>query len=99
MVSSVRPKKDFATRLSPHVLAQLDELVRRGRFRNRTVAIEAAVQRLYQADEEEFERKRRAFERGCGALSLGIDREGWLRAEEDRLEWETERVMGRFRRR
>lgn len=95
MVRPVGSKKDFATRLSPQALAQLDALVRQGRFKTRTEAIEAAVDALFVAERRLPDRLRHAFERACGALSLGLDREGWRRAELDRLEWEAEQATAR----
>jgi Arc/MetJ-type ribon-helix-helix transcriptional regulator len=99
MAASTQPKKDFATRLSQETLARLDDLVRRGRFKTRTAAIEAAVERLFETEketaEEEYRRKRAAFDRACGALSLGIDRESFREAEIDRLEYELWRNTGR----
>jgi Arc/MetJ-type ribon-helix-helix transcriptional regulator len=80
-------KKEFATRLSPQTLARLDQLVQSGRFPNRTAAIEAAVERLVEAEQEEQEQLQQAFDRACGALSLGINRERWQQAELDRLDW------------
>lgn len=35
-----------------------------------------------------------AFDRACGALSLGIDREAWKQAELERLEWDVSRNTG-----
>lgn len=81
-------KRDFATRLSPETLAQLDELVRRGEYKTRTAAIEAAVTYLYEARKQEDERLLQAFEKSCGVLHLGVDRERWRAAELERLEIE-----------
>jgi Arc/MetJ-type ribon-helix-helix transcriptional regulator len=88
-------KRDFATRLSPQTLRQLDALVRSGRFRNRTMAIEAAVDRLYHAEQQDQERLRQAFERACGAIAGGTDRDAYSRAEMDRLDWEVAKNTGR----
>ncbi|MBI3972579.1 MAG: hypothetical protein HY332_14980 [Chloroflexi bacterium] len=88
-------KQDFAARLSPETLGQLDMLVKGGKFQNRTEAIEVAVNRLFDAERRDPDRLRRAFERACGAISGGIDREAWRRAEADRLEWEAARNAGR----
>jgi Arc/MetJ-type ribon-helix-helix transcriptional regulator len=84
-------KQDFSTRLSPETLHQLDSLVRQGRFGTRTAAIEAAVRRLFEQAQDDSERRRRAFERVCGALPIGITRESWRDAEVDRLEFEAGR--------
>jgi Arc/MetJ-type ribon-helix-helix transcriptional regulator len=97
MAQQTQTKKDFATRLSPQTLTQLDELVRRGRFKTRTEAIEAAVKHLYEAEQREQEELQEAFDRACGSLSLGIDRDRWEAAELDRLEWEVSRNTGRWR--
>jgi hypothetical protein len=37
---------------------------------------------------------RRAFDRACGALDLGVDREAAGRARIDRLDWEAGRRGG-----
>jgi Arc/MetJ-type ribon-helix-helix transcriptional regulator len=79
-------KRDFATRLSRETLNQLDGLVRQGRFGTRTAAIEAAVQLLFDQEQDALARRRRAFERACGALPIGITRESWRDAKRDRLE-------------
>lgn len=39
-------------------------------------------------DQSTVTRRRRAFERACGALPIGITRESWREAETDRLEFE-----------
>ena len=88
MTTRSHPKQDFATRLSQQTLARLDQLIQSGRFKTRTAAIEAAVDRLYGAEQEEEEQLQQAFDRACGALSLGVDHERWQRAELDRLDWE-----------
>jgi Arc/MetJ-type ribon-helix-helix transcriptional regulator len=94
MATSGPAKKDFATRLSPETLAQLDQLIQSGRFKSRTAAIEAAVERLVEAEQQEYEGKRRALDEACGMFSLGIDRERWRAAELDRLEYEVSRNTG-----
>jgi Arc/MetJ-type ribon-helix-helix transcriptional regulator len=96
MTTRTAGKQSFGTRLSQSTLARLDELVQRGRFKTRTAAIEAAVDRLYQ-EEQEYEQKREALDRACGSLSIGIDRAAWEAAELDRLEWEVSRNTGRWR--
>jgi Arc/MetJ-type ribon-helix-helix transcriptional regulator len=96
MAQTTTRKQDFSTRLSPETLRQLDALVREGRYKNRTMVIETAVARLYQATHDDLERKRQALERAAGSLPLGgIDRERWRAAEYDRLDWEADRIMGR----
>ena len=91
MARSLNAKRDFATRLSPRTLAQLDELVRHGAFRTRTEALEAAVDRLHEQESRDPERLRSALERARGALSLDVDDDAWRGAERDRLEWESGR--------
>jgi len=88
MTTGNHAKKDFATRLPLETLARLNQLVQSGRFPTRTAAIEAAVDLLYGAEQEEQEQLQQAFDRACGALSLGVNRERWQRAELDRLDWE-----------
>jgi Arc/MetJ-type ribon-helix-helix transcriptional regulator len=95
MTTRTAAKKDFATRLSPQTLAQLDQLVQSGRFQTRTAAIEAAVERLVEAEHQEYERKRRALDAVCGVLQLGVDRERWKAAELDRLEFEVWKNTGK----
>jgi Arc/MetJ-type ribon-helix-helix transcriptional regulator len=95
MTSRGQAKKDFATRLSPQTLEQLDQLIRSGRFKTRTAAIEAAVERLIEAEQQEYERKRRALDEACGMFSLGIDSKRLREAELDRFEYEVNRNTGR----
>jgi Arc/MetJ-type ribon-helix-helix transcriptional regulator len=95
MATRPAEKQRFATRLSQVTLTRFDDLVRRGRFRSRTAAIEAAIERLYKA-EQEYERKRQALDQACGTLHLGIDRERWEAAELDRLEWEYKKNTGKI---
>jgi Arc/MetJ-type ribon-helix-helix transcriptional regulator len=89
------PSKEFATRLSPLTLARLDQLIQSGRFKTRTAAIEAAVERLVEAEQQEYEWKRRALDEVCGVLDLGIDRERLAAAELDRLEYEVWKNIGK----
>lgn len=93
---ATKPKQSFATRLSSETLGQLDGLVRRGRFKTRTEAIETAVNRFVSSDEEELARRRSAYERSAGKLSLGISREEYMSHKYDRLEYEAERNSGRL---
>jgi Arc/MetJ-type ribon-helix-helix transcriptional regulator len=95
MARALLAKRDFATRLSPQTLDQLDALVGQGAFKNRTEAIEAAVDRLFVAQRRDPARLRRAFDQACGAITGGSDRESWRRAEMDRLEWEANRASAR----
>jgi len=92
-------KRDFATRLSPETLAQLDELVRRGGYKTRTAGIETAVARLHAAEREtaqqEYERKKKILDRICGVVSLGLTSEEWRELEDDRLEYEIWKQSGR----
>jgi Arc/MetJ-type ribon-helix-helix transcriptional regulator len=95
MTARSHTKKDFATRLSQQTLARLDQLIQSGRFKTRTAAIEAAVERLVEAEQQEYERKRRALDEACGMFSLGIDSESLREAELDRLDYEVRRNTGR----
>jgi Arc/MetJ-type ribon-helix-helix transcriptional regulator len=95
MATRTPGKKDFATRLSQKTLERLDELVRSGRYKTRTAAIEAAVERLCEAEQQDYERKRRALDEACGMFHLGLDRERWEAAELDRLEWECQKNTGK----
>lgn len=88
MVMAAGAKRNVATRLSRETLAQMAALVQSGRFKNRTAAIEAAVGLLYHAEQHDVERRRRAFARSCGALSIGIGVDARRRAELERLESE-----------
>jgi Arc/MetJ-type ribon-helix-helix transcriptional regulator len=91
MATRTPAKKDFATRLSEQTLTRLDELVQSGRYKTRTAAIEAAVERLCEAEQQEYERKRQALDEACGMFNLGIDRKRWQELELDRLEYEVSR--------
>jgi Arc/MetJ-type ribon-helix-helix transcriptional regulator len=95
MPQTATPKQDFATRLSAETLGQLDALVRSGKYKNRTAAIEAGVARLFNEQSEDLERKRQALARVAGSLPIGITPERWREAEFDRLDWEAQRIMGR----
>jgi Arc/MetJ-type ribon-helix-helix transcriptional regulator len=95
MTARSHAKKDFATRLSEQTLARLDQLIRSGRFKTRTAAIEAAVERLVEAEQQEYERKRKALDEVCGVLHLGIDRERFAAAELDRLDYEVWKNTGK----
>ena len=92
MTTQDRAKRDFATRLSRETLMRLDQLVQSGRFRTRTAAIEAAVDRLFDAEQKQQAQLQQAFDRACGALSLGVDGERWRQAELDRLDWEASQI-------
>jgi Arc/MetJ-type ribon-helix-helix transcriptional regulator len=98
MTTRSHAKKDFATRLSPQTLARLDQLIRSGRFKTRTAAIEAAVERLVEAEQQEYELKRRALDDACGMFSLGIDSKGLREAESDRYDYEADQNAGRSER-
>ena len=87
-------KRSFSTRISPTALDQLDQLVRSGRYPNRTAAIEAAVARLADDADEALERRRRAVEATCGALSLGITSESMRKAEWEYSDWLGKRLTG-----
>jgi hypothetical protein len=97
MTTQDRPKRDFATRLSRETLTRLDQLVQSGRFKTRTAAhpqagTRAAVDRLFDAEQQQQEQMQQAFDRSCGALSLGVDRERWRQSELDRLDWEVSKT-------
>jgi Arc/MetJ-type ribon-helix-helix transcriptional regulator len=86
---SARPdSQDFSLSLPERTLAQLDELIRQGRFKNHQTAVAAAVERLY-AEECHQTTRQEAFARLCGALQLGTTRESLRTAELDRLDWES----------
>ena len=87
-------KQSFSTRIAPATLDQLDQLVRRGQYPNRTAAIEAAVARLATEVDEALERRRRAVESTCGVLALGITPESQREAEQEYLDWLGERLTG-----
>lgn len=70
--------------------AQLDELVRRGRFPNHATAVVAAVERLFAEEQPPEQTRHTAFRRLCGALRLGTSRASLQQAERDRLDWESE---------
>jgi Arc/MetJ-type ribon-helix-helix transcriptional regulator len=72
----------------------LDALVGQGTFKNRTEAIETAVDKLFAAQRRDPARLRRAFDQACGAIKGGSDRESWRRAELDRMEWEAGQDSG-----
>ena len=95
MAQATQPKQDFATRLSQETLAQLDALVRAGRYKTRTAAIEEAVRRLALEQDGDLERRRRALDATRGAIKIRSTRESYYAAELDRLEFEAERVTGR----
>jgi Arc/MetJ-type ribon-helix-helix transcriptional regulator len=83
--------RPFSTRIAPQTLQQLDDLVRSGRFSNRTAAIEAAVARLADETGNQRELRRQAFAASCGALTIGVTPAAQREAEIDRLEWEARR--------
>ena len=71
--------------MDPATLAQLDQLVRSGRYANRTAAIEAAVERLAADCADDAQARPKAFEESCGALSIGITPASMRAAEMERL--------------
>jgi hypothetical protein len=83
------------TNLRSETHRQLYETIQRGLFETYDAAIEAAVERLYEENketpEEEYARKKKALDEVCGIVSLGLTRESWLEAEEDRLAYEVRR--------
>ena len=78
-----------ALELPEHTIAQLDELVRHGRFANRQAAIVAAVERLYTDEPRHLKARQEALARLCGALHLGTTRQSLRHAELERLTWES----------
>jgi Arc/MetJ-type ribon-helix-helix transcriptional regulator len=80
--------QDVSLSLPPHVLSQLDELVRTGYFKDRQTAVTTAVERLYAEKQPHMTARQAAFARLKGALHLGTTRESRQRAKLDRLEWE-----------
>ncbi len=87
-MSAGSDNQDFSFSLPERTLAQLDELVRQGRFTNRQTAVAAAVDRLY-AEEHHLTTRQEAFARLCGVLQLGTTRESLRTAKLDRLDWES----------
>lgn len=87
-MSARSENQDFSPSLPERTLAQLDELVRQGRFKNHQTAVAAAVERLY-AEEHHLTTRQEAFARLCGALQLGTTRESLHPAKLDRLDWES----------
>jgi Arc/MetJ-type ribon-helix-helix transcriptional regulator len=85
-------KQSFSTRISRTTLQQLDELVQRGAFPNRTAAIEAAVARLADDETERLEQRRRAVEATGGVLSIPMTADSVKKAEWDYLDWLGERL-------
>ncbi len=87
---SVTPNsQDHSLKLPKRTVAQLDELVRNGRFKNHQTAVAAAVERLYAEEHSHLTARQEAFARLCGALQLGTTRESLRSAELDRLDWES----------
>jgi Arc/MetJ-type ribon-helix-helix transcriptional regulator len=82
-------KQGSSLRLPERTLVQLDELVRRGRFKNHQAAVAAAVERLYAEEHHHLTARQEAFTRLCGALQLGTSPESLRIAELDRLDWES----------
>ncbi|MGH7962270.1 MAG: hypothetical protein ACRERD_10685 [Candidatus Binatia bacterium] len=82
-------KQDSSLRLPKRTLAQLDELVHNGRFKNHQMAVAAAVERLYADEHHRPIIRQEAFSRLCGALQLGTTQESLRLAELDRLDWES----------
>ena len=86
----VREKKqDLSFQLPERTIAQLDELVRIGRFTSRQTAVTAAVEHLLAQECPSLESRRAALARVCGSLRLGTTRESLRNAECDRLDWES----------
>ena len=85
-------KLSFSTRIAPGTLDQLDQLVRLGRYPNRTAAIEAAVARLAHETDNALEQRRRAVEATRGALSLAMTSKSMREDEWEYLDWLGERL-------
>ena len=81
--------QELSFQLSERTVAQLDELVRIGRFTSHQTAVAAAVERLHTEECPPLEVRRAALARVCGALRLGSTRESLRSAERDRLDWES----------
>jgi Arc/MetJ-type ribon-helix-helix transcriptional regulator len=90
LIMSVRPdSQTVALELPERTIAQLDALVRHGRFANRQAAVVAAVERLYTAEPRRLKARQAALARLCGVLHLGTTRQSLRQAELDRLTWES----------
>lgn len=76
----------LSLRLPERTVAQLDELVRQGRFKDHQTAVAAAVERLYVEECHDVTARQEAFTRLCGALQLGTTRESLRNTELDRLD-------------
>lgn len=76
---------DFSLQLPERTVAQLNELIRAGRFSNHQTAVSVAVERLYAEEHARLTARQKAFTRLCGALQLGTTRESLRVAELDRL--------------
>ena len=88
MTSSSRMKANTDTQnvslnVPPHILSQLDEMVRSGCFKDRQTAVAAAVERLYAEEHPRLAARQAAFTRLCGALHLGTTRESFQHAKLD----------------
>jgi len=82
-------EQNLSLQLPERTVAQLDELVRIGRFTSRQTAVAAAVERLHTEECPPLDVRRAALARVCGALRLGSTRESLRSAERDRLDWES----------
>jgi Arc/MetJ-type ribon-helix-helix transcriptional regulator len=80
--------QDVSLNVPPHVLSQLDEMVRSGCFKDRQTAVATAVERLYAEEFPRLTARQLAFARLNGTLHLGTTRESLQQAKLDRLEWE-----------
>jgi Arc/MetJ-type ribon-helix-helix transcriptional regulator len=81
--------QEFSFQLSERTIAQLDELVRIGRFTSRQTAVAVAVEHLLAEEYPSLEPRRAALARVCGSLRLGSTRKSLRNAERDRLDWES----------
>jgi len=81
--------QDGSLNLPERTVAQLNELVRNGRFKNQQAAVAAAVERLYADKPPHLNARQQAFARLCGALRLGSTRQSLRDAECERLDWES----------
>lgn len=88
-MSTTEQRQDVSFTLPEQTVAQLEELVRNGRFKDYQTAVAAAVERLHAEECPPLDARRAALARACGALRLGTAGESLRNAERDRLEWES----------
>lgn len=71
-------------------------LVRSGSYPNRTAAIEAAVERLVNDEEQDIERRRRAVRETAGVFSVRTTPERLREGQNEYYEWLAGKLMGRL---